>query len=609
MEQIKPLKPYLSSNYDCHDSRVDLYAYFAERSLELADNRYGVVISNKWIKSKYGKNLRNILNEYQIEQLIDFGDLEVFEGITAYPCIMIVNTKSELEDEVAVTRITHLGFELLSDTVSENEVEIPSDLFTGDDWTVTSPGVARVKQDLKQTYPSLSEYIKSESGTDIGDGIGRGIVTGLNEAFLIDEEIKKELINKDRAASDLIYPYIKGTDIDRYTVHHNKQFIIYCKSGISIDDYPSIKSHLSNHREKLEGTATDEEWYELQQPQEEYEELFNSQKIVYPDIAKHSRFAIDTHGDFVDATAFMIPSEDFYLIGLLNSTLLEALFRIDSPSVRGDYHRYKNEYVKDLPVPQINSDECIQFSNNDLQNKYGNILRNTRNIKILPSFDGGSLSIKKLLAELSQEISRDTQSRQNLNLNLLEYFGNYTEGSDLPDIGLFQPTESNILDTTSEEYNNLRVGRVRTERNNTSVTVSATARYKPEDEEEFETDQWGYTETSLHNAFVLSDLSEREAVLVEAFVPLAANKADGFANFRESATKTNSLVDRLKAMALPTPDDVADDLERYSKTKERADELDEKINRTDQLIDELVYDLYGLTDEEIEIIESAVQDD
>jgi hypothetical protein len=366
---------------------------------------------------------------------------------------------------------------------------------------------------------------------------------------------------------------------------------------------------LNNHREKLEGTATDEEWYELQQPQEEYESLFKSQKIVYPDIAKHSRFAIDTHGDFVDATAFMIPSEDRYLLGLLNSTLLEALFRIDSPSVRGDYHRYKNEYVKDLPIPQINSNECKQYSMNDLQDEYGPILSNTKDLNILPSFEEENISIKKLISELARELSSEIQSRQSLNLKLLDYLGNYTKGPSLPDIGLFQPTDSNILDATAEDYDNLRVGRVQTERDNMGVTISATARYKPEDEEEFETDQWGYTETDSYEAFKLTNLSNKAAIMVEAFVPVAAEKANGFANFRESATKTNSLIDRLKAMSLPDPDDVEADLERYSQTKGRADELDEKISKTNQLIDQIVYDLYGLTDEEIEIVESTVQDE
>ncbi len=47
----------------------------------------------------------------------------------------------------------------------------------------------------------------------------------------------------------------------------------------------------------------------------------------------------------------------------------------------------------------------------------------------------------------------------------------------------------------------------------------------------------------------------------------------------------------------------------YIRAKERADELDEKIQRTDELIDEIVYDLYDLTDEEIEIVEESVGSD
>ncbi|QUO49202.1 restriction endonuclease [Halorubrum ruber] len=66
------------------------------------------------------------------------------------------------------------------------------------------------------------------------------------------------------------------------------------------------------------------------------------------------------------------------------------------------------------------------------------------------------------------------------------------------------------------------------------------------------------------------------------------------------------MIDRLKAIELPDVDDVADDLANYLETKERAEELDAKIEQTDALIDEIVYELYGLTDEEIEIVEEAV---
>ena len=53
---------------------------------------------------------------------------------------------------------------------------------------------------------------------------------------------------------------------------------------------------------------------------------------------------------------------------------------------------------------------------------------------------------------------------------------------------------------------------------------------------------------------------------------------------------------------------LAGGLARYIEAVKRAGELDEKIQRTDDLIDEIVYDLYGLTDEEIEIVEQAVGD-
>jgi type II restriction/modification system DNA methylase subunit YeeA len=92
------------------------------------------------------------------------------------------------------------------------------------------------------------------------------------------------------------------------------------------------------------------------------------------------------------------------------------------------------------------------------------------------------------------------------------------------------------------------------------------------------------------------------------FVPVAADEAGGFTDFRETAPKTNSLVDRLRKLTLPAVDDVQAGLESYTETVERAEELEAKIKRTDDLIDEIVYELYGLTDEEIEIVEETVAD-
>lgn len=103
-------------------------------------------------------------------------------------------------------------------------------------------------------------------------------------------------------------------------------------------------------------------------------------------------------------------------------------------------------------------------------------------------------------------------------------------------------------------------------------------------------------------------LDDTQAALIEAFVPYAVEEADGFAGYRDNATKTNSPFDRLEDLTLPVLADVEDGIERYVDTKERAAELDEEIERTDALIDEIVYELYGLTDEEIEIVERSLND-
>jgi len=306
------------------------------------------------------------------------------------------------------------------------------------------------------------------------------------------------------------------------------------------------------------------------------EKFETTPKILIRQTADSLISAVDKEGVYsLDSTLLIYPKEypEKYISSILNSKLLNWYYQALVPETGEAFSQVKITNLKQLPIAIGENDKISEF-----EEKYDEIH-----------------SLKEL--------------RHSLNLDVLNYLGNYTEGPDLPDVGLFQPTESGILDTTTEEYEKLRVGDVKIERDGRRTTVYATARYKPENEDRHETDQWGYTETEYQEAFTLTDLTEEEVILIKAFVPVAVAEADGFAGFRDNATKTNSPIDRLKAITLPDLGDVADDLRRYRETKERAEELDDKIEQTDRLIDELVYDLYDLTDEEIAIVEAAVQED
>ena len=93
MELIKAMKPYLQTRYAVVSDRADLYAYFYERGLRLLrpGGRLGYISNNTFFKTGSGRPLRDHLRaEAVLEEVADFGDLQIFEGVTTYPVIMIM---------------------------------------------------------------------------------------------------------------------------------------------------------------------------------------------------------------------------------------------------------------------------------------------------------------------------------------------------------------------------------------------------------------------------------------------------------------------------------------------------------------------------------------
>jgi len=294
-----------------------------------------------------------------------------------------------------------------------------------------------------------------------------------------------------------------------------------------------------------------------------------------------------------------------YIAALVNSKLMNFYFErfLATGTLQGSYSSMYPEDIRKLPIYEFDFSSDGELPTPEIPD------------------DFTKQDVQSFLADLTDEIRQLNSQKSDLNTQVSDYLGSYADGQPLTDIGLPQPPEGaadSILQQTTEQRPKLKVGDVEVERTaDTSVTIHLTARYKPEesgthddaDPETVETDSYDYRETDPIPALKITSLSETEADLIEAFVPHAVEEAGGFANFRENATKTNSLVDRLRSLTLPRVADVEQGLDSYRRAKERADELDAKIQRTDELIDEIVYDLYDLTDEEIEIVEESVGSD
>lgn len=604
IQNLKKANPefvdYSMENFSSSGGRFDIYALFVEKGVELAHkSNLGYILPNKFFESGGGEGLRELLQEAgALEGIVDFGKYQVFEGVTTYTCILRLNQGSD----------SFQYFEVDSEPTDVDALRsIPSSVIEIEElgsknWALTGPKEREILDKMRVEGTEISEMLEY---------LSEGIVSGDNKVLFVEivrrdtdyTRVRCELNDEEYVLeSELVKPLLKGDDIHRYESPETDVGVIYpyeIKGGehslISEprlkNEFPDTFAYLSEHKERLADRGTGNmrynSWYALYRSREK--QLFESQKLITPDICQKPEFMMDDGGGvYLPDTGYGLVFEEEYegylvpFLAILNSKITWFYIYHTSPVLRGDFRRFKTSYLGPLPVPDLRENVWKTELEDDLSN----------------------LANQRIAA---------TKDLMQLNLELTEYLSFSSNGSSLNQTGLYQPPKNsgdNILAGTKEDYDSLRIGDARVTRTgDNTVAIEATARYKPENEADYETDRWGYTETGYLEAFRLTDLTERELDLIREFVPVAVDEAGGFANFRETATKTNSLINRLKKLTLPDPEAVADELDAYLEAKARAEELDEKIEQTDALIDEIVYELYGLTDEEIAIVEDAVADD
>lgn len=335
-------KAYAQQHYKTFAGTADLYVYFFERSHQLLkkEGLFGVICSNKFMRSNYGRQLRDFLAiETEIIQIVDFGELAVFENAATFPAIFFTSNTKKNNQCFIYAPIKNLKFKALDDEVTVVGSKLDNRSILGENWTLANSDEVGLIDKVKNIGIPLGEYVEGQ--------IYRGVLTGFNEAFIINGETRKQLVKADIKSKDIIKPFLVGDDIRKYVVNYQDRFIIFCRRGIDIKKYPAIYNYLLSFKERLTPRpkswkgenwkgrkAGTYEWYEIQDTVEYYEQ-FDKPKIIYPVIAKEPRFTIEDSGALSNDKTFIIPSDDPYLLGLLNSKLL-WLFLKRLCSVLGD---------------------------------------------------------------------------------------------------------------------------------------------------------------------------------------------------------------------------------------------------------------------------------
>lgn len=360
METFKELKPYLKATFACHDERSDLYAYFIERAHKMlsANGRFGMIVSNKFLRAKYGRPLRDFLRSTAtIERVVDFAGLPVFQGATVRTIVLLTKLlPPRPHHEVLYSppvspdafQSVSKGSLLVDNAIAQSTYPVASNALGGDGWSFVRQDEADLIERLHRVSGSLKEYCAGQ--------IYMGIKSGLTDAFVIDAQTHAAILKNNAKAEDIIKPFLNGRDVRRYHIAPSDHYLIYTHHGVNISDYPAVKEHLRPFKERLEKRATRQAWYELQQPQQRFARHMEGPKIIYPDIATEARFALDEAGNYCTNTSYFIPRRDLYLLGLLNSKLGCFYFTRTCAGLEGKkeiYLRFFGQYMERFPVRHL----------------------------------------------------------------------------------------------------------------------------------------------------------------------------------------------------------------------------------------------------------------
>jgi adenine-specific DNA-methyltransferase len=373
-KKLKHISSELKKYYSTYSGTADLYVYFYEFGIRALRTSGTLVFitSNKFIKTSYGENIRKYFTSYRINEIIDFTDIHVFDALVASCIFSVTNTLTSTNSiRIAFANDTLLDFSDVLDFIEMNKFYLNQDTLSEKIWQLEN-----------ETNLNLKAKIESESKvmSDINTiNIYRGITTGYNPAFIIDDETKSELITNDKSNKTVIKPLLQGRNIKKWIFDKSNEYLLFVPwhfplhldesiSGASKqaeklfkERFSILYTHLKQFKKELSDRNVDEtgiryEWYALQRCAASYFPEFDKEKIIWGLTADKWTFAYDNDKNYLPSNGYILTSSEYsikYLLALLNSRLMEFYFGFIGIMTAGGAYTLKQETVSEFPIKVI----------------------------------------------------------------------------------------------------------------------------------------------------------------------------------------------------------------------------------------------------------------
>ncbi len=358
------LKKNLSKiNFETFSSSGDIYELFYETGNKILakGGHLCYITSNKWLRANYGTSTRKyFLAKTNPKLLFDFGQEMVFSSAIVHSSILLFQ-RDNFKNEFRGCQLSKSKLNSMVKYFRDNSIDL--DYFNEEVWAISCPEMIEIKLKLEKVGVKLKKWNLS---------FYRGILTGYNDAFIINEDKKKELVLLNQKIRTIIKPILRGRDTRRYYCNYHNLYLVNTHNGdkkrgikrIDVQyEFPELYSYLENFPKNIRTRADKgDHWTNLRNCA--FLEEVEKEKIVFSEIVSEPQFYYDTQRYYPEATAFLITGENLkWLTALLNSELITVLFRIfyAGGELVGKY-RYKKSFLEHLPIP-----EPIEFFNSQIE--------------------------------------------------------------------------------------------------------------------------------------------------------------------------------------------------------------------------------------------------
>lgn len=386
----------------------DIYVVFVEKALKLLgkNGRLGFILPHKFFNAQYGRPLRGMIaGGNHLAEVVHFGDQQVFVGATTYTCLMFLDKAGAdachyvKVDDLSLWRTELLKMEEESKPIEAPpggvhdsgamyrvkktkpmpggvEGDVPAKDITDSEWNFAVGKAAKAFVTLDKWPVTLA---------DIAERMAQGIRTSANEVYVLDligesgntiiaySKILNREVKLERKAVSLflqgreikayrILPSVKVVIVP-YTIKENRILLLSEKE--MSDRFPLLFAYLRENKDYLssreKGRFKGNEWYQYGRQQNI--ELMFLQKILIPDIADRAAFSFDEQGVYSFTSGYGITlkkdvrESPKYILGLLNSSLLDGYLKQISTPMRGGFFRYFSQFIGRLPIRRIDFDK------------------------------------------------------------------------------------------------------------------------------------------------------------------------------------------------------------------------------------------------------------